>query len=80
MHIVPLDKLQQRSGRTVANYGSKGTMPPGNFEIFGLLSSSKSLFQSHYCCLSQWAFKFFWVCIKVSLGGVGKLSGGWQGV
>jgi hypothetical protein len=40
----------------------------GNFEIFGFIKfrifvcrlGSKSLFQSHYCHLSQWAFKFIW--------------------
>jgi hypothetical protein len=57
---VPTSKLQQGSGGTVAN-GGKGAKTQENFEIFGLSSkslflvslNSKSLFQSHYCHLSQ---------------------------
>jgi hypothetical protein len=38
------------SGDKVEGNGAK---PPGNFEIFGLVISSKSLFQSYYCYLIQ---------------------------
>jgi hypothetical protein len=39
-------------------------------------ASSKSLFQLHYCHLSQWVLKF--LRVQISLGGAGKRLGGAQ--